>query len=119
MHRRKLVTGLGAVLCSLIIGTQDAEAKIGTASYYGSKFHGKRTASGKRFNMHGLTAAHRTLPFGTRIKVTNLRNQKSVVVTITDRGPFAHGRILDLSFEAARRIGMIKTGTAKVRIERV
>ena len=71
-------------------------AQTGMISFYGRKFHGRKTASGARFDKHALTAAHRTLPFGTRLKVTNLSNGKSVIVTVNDRGPFAHGRILDL-----------------------
>ena len=93
--------------------------KTGTASYYGSRHHGKRTASGEPFNQHGMTAAHRSLPFGTRVKVTNLNNERSVVVRINDRGPHARGRIIDLSRAAAERIGMLRSGTAPVRLERV
>ena len=73
-------------------------------SYYGSKFHGKRTASGSIFNMHSLTAAHKTLPFGTKVRVTNQKTKQSVIVKITDRGPFIRGRILDLSKAAAGQI---------------
>jgi rare lipoprotein A len=90
---------------------------VGVASYYGKPYHGRKTASGERFNMHALTAAHRTLPFGTNLKVTNLANDRSVVVRINDRGPFKRDRILDVSFEAARRLEMIAVGTTRVRIE--
>ena len=90
---------------------------VGIASYYGKPYHGRKTASGERFNMHELTAAHRTLPFGTNLKVTNLANDRSVVVRVNDRGPFKRDRILDLSMEAARRLQMIGAGTARVRIE--
>jgi rare lipoprotein A len=89
----------------------------GKASYYGAKHHGKRTASGERFNQHALTAAHRTLPFGTRVKVTNLNNDRSVVVRINDRGPHIRGRIIDLSREAADRLGMLRAGVVRVRVE--
>jgi len=89
----------------------------GIASWYGGKFHGRTTASGERYDMNKLTAAHRKLPFGSRVRVTNLDNGRQVVVRITDRGPFVHGRIIDLSREAARRIDMIQAGTARVRIE--
>jgi rare lipoprotein A len=89
----------------------------GMASYYGLGFHGKKTASGERFNMYKLTAAHKSLPFGTRVRVTNLDNNKSVIVRINDRGPYAKGRIIDLSLAAARDIGMVKSGTARVRLE--
>ena len=91
--------------------------KTGTASYYGSRHHGKRTASGERFNQHGLTAAHRSLPFGSRVRVTNLANQRSVVVRINDRGPHSRGRLIDLSRAAAQKIGMIRSGTARVRVQ--
>ncbi|MCO6058203.1 septal ring lytic transglycosylase RlpA family protein [Pseudomonas sp. MOB-449] len=89
----------------------------GKASYYGSRHHGKRTASGERFDQHALTAAHRTLPFGTRVKVTNLNNDRTVVVRINDRGPHIRGRIIDLSREAAERLGMLRAGVAPVRVE--
>ena len=89
----------------------------GVASWYGHPHHGRLTASGRRFNMYELTAAHRTLPFGTRLRVTNLRNGRSVAVTITDRGPFVRRRVLDLSYAAARQLGMIAPGTVPVRIE--
>jgi rare lipoprotein A len=75
----------------------------GICSYYGPKFHGKRTASGEKFDMYQMTAAHKTLPFATRIKVINLDNGKSVIVKINDRGPFVEGRILDLSYAAAKK----------------
>jgi peptidoglycan lytic transglycosylase len=78
---------------------------------------GRRTASGERFDPAALTAAHRELPFGTRLRVTNLDNGRSVTVRINDRGPFAQGRILDLSFAAARELGMLRSGVARVRIE--
>lgn len=87
---------------------------VGMASYYGKEFHGRKTASGEIYDMYKLTAAHRTLPFGTRVKVINLENGRSVVVRINDRGPFEKGRIIDLSFEAARRVGI--GGTAKVKL---
>ncbi len=89
----------------------------GKASYYGSRHHGRRTASGERFDQHALTAAHRTLPFGTRVKVTNLNNDRTVVVRINDRGPHIRGRIIDLSREAAERLGMLRAGVAPVRVE--
>jgi len=90
----------------------------GMASYYGSE-SGSRTASGQRFNPSAMTAAHRTLPFGTRVRVTNKRNGKSVVVTINDRGPFIRGRIIDLSTAAAGVIGMRSSGVAPVTVERI
>ncbi|WP_084327674.1 septal ring lytic transglycosylase RlpA family protein [Salinarimonas rosea] len=87
------------------------------ASWYGPGFHGRRTASGERYDMDALTAAHKTLPFGTKVRVTNVANGKSIVVRITDRGPFVRGREIDLSRGAARAVGMIASGTAQVRIE--
>lgn len=90
-------------------------SQAGMASWYGPGFHGRRTASGARFNQHALTAAHRTLPFGTLVRVTNQRNKRSCVVKINDRGPYAHGRIIDLSSGAARRIGI--SGVGRVTLE--
>ena len=87
------------------------------ASYYADKYHGRKTSNGETFNMYDLTAAHKTLPFNTKVKVTNLSNGKSVVVRINDRGPFVKGREIDLSKAAAVKIGMIKSGTAKVSLE--
>jgi peptidoglycan lytic transglycosylase len=91
--------------------------QTGIASWYGPGFHGKITASGTIYDQHGLTAAHKTLPLGTRILVTNLNNGKSTEVTISDRGPFAKDRILDLSYAAAQALGMLGEGTIPVRIE--
>ncbi len=92
-----------------------AHAEVGVASWYGVPHHGKQTASGETYDMNSLTAAHRTLPFGTRVRVVNLKNSRSVEVRINDRGPFVAGRIIDLSRAAARSLGM--PGTAKVRLE--
>ena len=88
----------------------------GIASYYGKRFHGRRTANGERFDMHGMTAAHRTLPFGTMVAVTNPRNGKTVTVRINDRGPFAHGRAIDLSRAAATELGLIRRGHGRVEL---
>jgi rare lipoprotein A len=92
-------------------------SQSGIASWYGPGFHGKATASGVIYNQHDLTAAHQTLPLGTRVLVTNLDNSKSVEVLINDRGPFVKGRIIDLSFAAGEALGMIRPGTIPVRIE--
>ena len=89
----------------------------GVASYYGRRFHGRLTANGERFNMNAMTAAHKTLPFGTRVRVTNPRNGRAVTVRINDRGPFIRGRTIDLSRAAAQRIGMIQSGHARVQLE--
>ncbi len=89
----------------------------GVASWYGPGFHGRTTANGERYDMHALTAAHKTLTFGTKVKVTNQNNGKSVVVRINDRGPYIRGRVIDLSRSAAAAIDMIGPGTAEVSIE--
>jgi rare lipoprotein A len=94
-------------------------AATGDASYYASKFQGRPTANGERFDNGKLTAAHRTLPFGTRIRVTNLYNGRSVTVRVNDRGPFVKGRVIDLSQAAARRIDMVRAGVVQVRLEPV
>lgn len=91
----------------------------GTASYYGRELAGNRTASGERFNPNGLTAAHRTLPLGTRLRVTNVANGRSVIVRVNDRGPFVGRRVIDVSLGAAREINMVRSGTAQVRLELV
>jgi rare lipoprotein A len=89
----------------------------GHASWYGPGFHGRRTANGERFNQYAMTAAHKSLPFGTRMRVTNLVNGRSVIVRINDRGPFIPGRVLDLSQGAAQEIGIISSGTGNVKME--
>ena len=89
----------------------------GIASFYGKRFHGRPTASGERYDMAQLTAAHKTLPFGSRVRVVNLANGREVVVRINDRGPFVRGRHIDLSRRAAEQIGMIASGHASVRME--
>ena len=88
----------------------------GTASYYGKRFHGRRTASGERFDMHAMTAAHRTLPFGTLVEVTNPRTGKRVTVRINDRGPFHGGRVIDVSRAAATELGLIQRGHGTVEL---
>jgi rare lipoprotein A len=91
--------------------------QTGMASYYAKEFDGRTTASGERYDMNALTAAHQILPFKTRVRVTNLSNNRSVVVRINDRGPFTKRRIIDLSFAAAEKIGLVEAGTTKVEIE--
>ena len=90
---------------------------VGTASWYGRPYHGRKTASGQIYNMNAPTAAHPTLPLGIRVRVTNLANHRSVVLTVNDRGPFAKGRIIDVSRRAADRLGFLRAGTARVRVE--
>ncbi len=89
----------------------------GVASWYGRDFHGKKTSNGEYYNMYDMTAAHKTLPMNTMVKVTNLNNSKSAVVRINDRGPFVRTRIIDLSYAAASRLGVVANGTAPVRLE--
>ncbi len=91
--------------------------EVGLASFYGRRFQGHRTASGDRYDMRAMTCAHRSAPFGSRLRVTDLDSGRSVVVRVTDRGPFRHGRVIDLSLAAARKLGMIERGVARVRVE--
>ena len=93
------------------------ETYVGMASWYGKDYHRKITASGEKYNMRKLTAAHPFLPFGTKVKVTHMGNGKSVIVTINDRGPFKSNRIIDLSYKAARTIDLVSEGVARVRLE--
>ncbi|MEN8137616.1 MAG: septal ring lytic transglycosylase RlpA family protein [Bacteroidota bacterium] len=92
-------------------------AEVGMASFYSDKLHGKSTASGEPYDKIKMTAAHRTLPFNTKIRVTNLDNNKSVIVTVNDRGPFVKGRIVDVSRAAAVKLGFINKGLTKVKLE--
>ncbi|MEZ4845707.1 MAG: septal ring lytic transglycosylase RlpA family protein [Bdellovibrionota bacterium] len=95
----------------------DGKNEEGYASWYGDKFHGRKTASGETYDMYAMTAAHRQAPFGTNVKVINLDTGRETIVKINDRGPFVRGRIIDLSRKAAEQIGMIGNGTARVRLE--
>jgi rare lipoprotein A len=98
-------------------GTAAPAVVRGVAAWYGEKFHGHATASGESFDMHALTAAHRTLPFGTRVRVRHPCNGRSVVVRINDRGPFTPKRIIDLSRAAARELGLARKGQCKIELE--
>jgi len=121
-----LRTTLAAAICLVLAACASAPphsqhrqagyTETGTASYYAMKYQHHKTASGERFNQSAFTAAHRTLPFGTRVRVTNLANHKSVVVRINDRGPYVRGRIIDLSRAAFARIGSTADGVIRVRI---
>ena len=93
------------------------KTQIGIASYYGKKFHKKRTANGEIFNMYKVSAAHKSYPLGTKVRVTNLKNGKSIKLVVNDRGPFVKGRIIDLSYKAARKLDFVNQGTTKVRID--
>jgi rare lipoprotein A len=117
-----LFLGLALVLTAACASTKSSpgaatHAEFGYASFYASRFHGRATASGKRYDERALTAAHRTLPFGTRVRVTNLANARSIVVTVTDRGPFRTRRLIDVSRRAARELGFERAGTARVRVQ--
>ena len=116
------IVALGAVV--LVAGCAGPGAvvrrgwtEVGIASWYGKPFHGRLTANGERYNMYGISAAHKTLPLGTKVKVTRLDNGRSLVVRINDRGPFVQGRIIDLSYGAAKKLKMVQEGIVKVRIE--
>ncbi|MDO9101556.1 MAG: septal ring lytic transglycosylase RlpA family protein [Candidatus Nitrotoga sp.] len=108
-------TALGKTYTPLTMPSKFKER--GIASWYGKKFHGKRTASGEVYDMYGMTAAHPTLPVPSYARVTNLNNKKSVVVRINDRGPFLHERIIDLSYVAAHKLGIVDNGSAEVLVE--
>jgi rare lipoprotein A len=96
-----------------------AHVEVGLASFYAGRFQGHRTASGARYDQRALTCAHPSAPFGTRLRVTELESGRSVVVTVNDRGPYAEGRIVDLSLAAARALGIVERGLARVRVERL
>lgn len=124
----RLVAGLGLVLLAglLAAGCTPKSVRLprnvqsvqeGTASWYGGKFHGRKTASGEVYDQHGLSAAHRDLPLGTWVRVTNLENGRRVELRINDRGPFIAGRILDVSRRAAHELGFLNAGLTEVRIE--
>jgi rare lipoprotein A len=96
---------------------QSVSAEEGVAAYYSNKFQGRKMVNGTRYDKNKLTAAHKTLPLGTKVKVTDLKNNKSVVVTITDRGPHSKKRMIDLSYAAAKKIGLINAGLSKVKLD--
>ncbi len=102
-----------------VLSTSRGYDKVGIASWYGPKFQGKRTSSGEIFDMYEMTAAHRTLPLPTFVQVTNLANGRTAIVKVNDRGPFEKGRLIDLSYLAALKLGIVATGTARVRVRAV
>jgi rare lipoprotein A len=102
--------------CCCLGGANGAYSQSGLATYYGQEFQGKKTASGEIYDMWQFTCAHRKLPFNTRLKVTNLKNKKTVVVRVNDRGPWVKGRIIDLSYAAAKQIDMVEDGIVKVNV---
>ena len=111
------VLALGVLSACAVLPVGWTGRQAGLASWYGPGFHGRRTASGTVHTGAALTAAHRSLPFGTRVRVTNLRNGRTVVVVVDDRGPFVRGRVIDLSRAAVRRLGMVRDGVVPVRLE--
>jgi rare lipoprotein A len=115
---RAILSFLALVLagCAGMPETTDAKTQSGKASWYGPGLHGHKTASGERFDMHTYSAAHRTHAFGTKLCVENLRNGRGVTVRVNDRGPFVHGRVIDVSRQAADSLGMLRAGTANVRV---
>jgi len=120
----RLRSGLAIMLAVGLLAATDAAAsssydRVGEASWYGKRYHGRTTANGESFDMNALTAAHRRLPFGTLVRVTNLANKRSLVVRINDRGPYAGGRIIDLSRRAASLLGFQHHGVTKVRVQTV
>ena len=126
MRHRLLVASLPAVGLLALVGTGSADVarqadaafrQVGLASWYGPGFHGRKTASGERFDQNDLTAAHRKLPLGSEVRVTNLENGRSITVEINDRGPYIDGRVIDLSKAAAGQLGILQDGVAEVRIE--
>ena len=131
MIRRKTIVPLACLLCcigvAMLVGCastpapapESAGGEVGVASYYADRLHGRRTASGERYDRNAYTAAHRRLPFGTHVQVIKLDNGNSVDVRINDRGPFVKGRVIDLSYAAAKKLGMLRKGVVKVRIVRM
>jgi len=122
LTRAALLAGILTILSGCAGGsgklsTDPGSVQEGGASYYAHKFHGRQTASGEIYNENDMTAAHKTLAFGTTVRVTNLANGKDVVVRINDRGPFVEGRIIDLSYKAAGKLDMISAGVIKARVE--
>ena len=115
--KKYLILTLLSLTLSTTAFAKDKKVQIGKGSWYGKPFHGRLTANGERFNMYGFTAAHKTLPFNTMVKVTNLKNNRSITVRINDRGPYSGGRIIDLSYLAAKKLGYVKKGVAKLKIQ--
>lgn len=120
-RERRLLYILGSIIlltsCAGMEYFPSGSVQKGLASWYGADFHGKRTSNKEIYNMYAMTAAHKTLPFGTYVKVTNLDNGRSVVVRINDRGPFVKGRIIDLSYAAAKKLGMSSEGVVPVKVK--
>ena len=114
---RTLLVATSIILVPNATSAQENKQMAGKASYYSNGLHGRRMSNGERYDKNGYTCAHKTLPFGTQLRVTNPRNNRSVVVRVTDRGPFVKGRILDLSYSAARDLGILSSGVAYMKVE--
>ena len=116
MFKKVIATMVSAVCLSFMLSMEVSAMENGDASYYANKFQGRKTASGQRYDKNKLTAAHRKLAFGTQVKVTNLKNKRSVIVTINDRGPFIKKRVIDVSYIAAKKLGLVRAGVAPVKV---
>jgi rare lipoprotein A len=112
-----LFTGAGFLLAGQFLFSCAGYTETGKASYYSNKLEGRKMANGEKYNPNKLTAAHKTLPFGTKIKVSNPANGKTVKVKVTDRGPFSPGRVVDLSYKAAKKIDILNAGVAPVKLK--
>ena len=112
----KIILSFLLLFSFAVFAQEEKILQTGIASYYSRKSNGARTSSGERLNSDSLVCAHRTLPFGTKIKVLNLKNGKSIIVKVIDRGPFGKGRVIDLSYAAADSLDMIRSGVAKVKL---
>ncbi len=112
-----VMSGCGSSAATVKSPAGDRHEVQGLASWYGEPFHGRQTASGETYNMHQKTAAHKTLPFGTRVRVEEVGTGRSVVVRINDRGPFVDGRVIDLSYQAASNLGMVNDGITEVELD--
>ena len=119
MQIKKNIFLLATLIFFTFADTAFAQQADGKASYYGNSLHGRRTSDGSRYHKDSLTCAHRTLPFGTMLKVRNVKNGKEVIVKVTDRGPFCKGRVVDLSMAAAKELGMVASGVVPVQVENI
>lgn len=111
-----LIAGCATKRVPVVEPVRKGHQERGLASWYGKPYHGRKTASGEKYDMHSVSAAHRTLPFGSVVKVTNLENGRSLKIRINDRGPFVDGRIIDLSYKAAKKLGMVEAGVVRVKL---
>lgn len=114
---REIFLAIAIFLAVIVFLNATSYYQVGIASWYGEKFHGRRTSSGEIYNMYDMTAAHKTLPFGTKVLVIDLKTGRRVIVRINDRGPFIRGRIIDLSFAAAKKLGIVEKGITRVGIK--